>query len=177
MFVVVVLVLERITPQYNWQEDYISELSLKKYGWVQKINFVVSGLLVAALAFSLSQQANIFWVKVGWVVGAFCGLITAAAGILDTDVKQPIKTRSGRLHDWTWYLGSPGLAVSYLLIGFGYKNHPLIFLGSVLVVVFDLVWFFYSSRLGIKPGIGQRMVIFSSLAWAEFLAIWTLWLK
>lgn len=175
LFIVIVLILERVTPNYEWRQRYISELSLYKFGWIQKINFVVSGLLITSLCIALFQIVTIPLVKIGWLVGALCGLATAAAGVWDTEIGMPRKSRTGKLHDWTWYIGSPGLAASFLCIGLGYAGHAWILVGSMLVVIFDLVWFRWSGKLGIKPGVGQRMVIFSSLAWSVILALWTMW--
>ena len=44
-----------------------------------------------------------------------------------------------------------------------------------MVAVFDLLWWKFHTKLGMKPGMGQRIVIYSALLWIEAMTIWTMW--
>ena len=175
LFVVVSWILGLITPDYDWKNDYISELVLGKYGWVQKLNFWVCGVSVSGICILLAGMSPILLVKLGWYIGSALGVVTALAGVWDTDVKRPLKTVAGRLHDYTYHVGILGTGFAYILVGWGYRSFPVILVFSWAVAAFDLIWWNFSEKLGIKQGVGQRMVIYSALLWIEVMAIWTMW--
>ncbi len=173
-FVLIASLLSKITPNYSWKDDYISELSLGKYGWLQKLNFIICGFSVAVLSLLLASRTSILPVKLGWSLGLILGVLVALSGVWDTDFKRPLKTKAGKLHNQIYHLGMGGTGLAYFLIGWGYKDHPFILTFSWAVAIFDFLWWSYTDRLGIKPGIGQRVVIFSALIWVEVVAFWTL---
>ena len=164
-----------VTPDYDWRNDYISELSLGKYGWVQKLNFWLCGVSVSGICILLAGMSPILLVKLGWYIGSALGVVSALAGVWDTDVKRPLKTVAGRLHDYTYHVGILGTGFTYILVGWGYRSFPVILVFSWAVAAFDLIWWNFSEKLGIKQGVGQRMIIYSALLWIEVMAIWTMW--
>ncbi|HLE48447.1 MAG TPA: DUF998 domain-containing protein [Patescibacteria group bacterium] len=174
LFILVTLILGAVTPNYNWKKDYISELSLGKYGWIQKFNFMICGILVVGLCVLLAGKTDILLVKLGWYLGTLMGILTALEGILDTDVKKSVRTKAGRLHEHIYNLGMSGTALAYFLIGLGYLNKPIIPIFSWTIAVFDYFWWNYSGKLGVKDGVRQRVVVFSTLLWVEVLAVWSL---
>ena len=174
-FVLISLILGLITPGYDWENDYISELVLGKYGWVQKLNFFFCGVSIIGLCVLLAGRTTILLVKVGWYTGSLMGILILLAGVWDTDVKRETRTLAGRLHDWIYHMGILGTGMAYILIGWGYRNFPIVFIFSWTVATFNLIWWNFSGKLGIKQGIGQRTVIYSALMWIEVMAIWTMW--
>jgi hypothetical membrane protein len=88
LFILVTLVLGKITPNYDWKKDYISELSLGKYGWVQKLNLIICGVSTVGLCMLLAGKTNLFLIKLGWYLGSLMGILTTLEGIWDTDVKN-----------------------------------------------------------------------------------------
>lgn len=174
IFILTTIILGKITPNYDWESDYISELSLEKYGWVQKINFIISGILIMGLCINLAGKTNIFSIKLGWYLGSLLGTLMVLAGLWDTDEKRPLKTTVGRLHDWTYRLGIISIALAGFLIGWGYKSNIIILIFSWTIAVIYLLFRLYSKKLDVKPGIRQRVIKFSTLLWIEVIAIWTL---
>lgn len=174
LFILVTLILGIITPNYDWKKDYISELSLGKYGWIQKLNLIICGVLVVVLCILRAGKTNLLLVKLGWYLGSLMGILTALEGVWDTDVKKPLRTKAGRLHEHIYNLGMSGTGLAYFLIGLGYLNKPIIPIFSWTIAVFDYFWWNYSGKLRVKDGIHQRVVVFSTLVWVEVLAIWTL---
>ena len=175
MFVLISWILGFITPDYDWKNDYISELSLGKYGLIQKVNFIFCGLTVIGLCLLLATRTPNELVRLGWYLGSGMGILTALAGVWDTDEKRPNRTLTGKWHELVYHLGMLGTGAAYLLIGWGYRNVPTIMVSSLVVAVFDLLWWKFHTKLGIKPGVGQRVVIYSALLWVEVMVIWTMW--
>lgn len=173
IFILVTLILGKITPKYDWQVRYISELSNGKYGWIMKMNFIMCGIVIIGLAIFMAGKTDSTIIKIAWYMASLLGIPIAFAGIFDTDVDGK-PTRAGKLHDFSYQIGMAGTGATYFLMGWGYRNFPLILVFSWLVAIFDLVWWKYSDKLGVKPGIGQRIVIFSTILWVEAIAIWTL---
>jgi hypothetical protein len=173
LFILVTLILGIITPNYNWKKDYVSELSLGKYGWIQKLNLIICGFSTVWLCMLLAGKTNLLLVKLGWYLGSLMGILTILEGIWDTDVKKSARTKAGKLHEQIYNLGMSGTGLAYFLIGLGYINKPIIPIFSWTIAVFDYFWWNHSGKLGVKDGIRQRVVVFSTLIWVEVLAIWT----
>jgi hypothetical membrane protein len=173
IFILITSVLGIITPNYDWRKNYISELSLGKYGWIQKLNFIICGTSIMWLCIFLAGKTDNSIVKIAWYMGSIMGIPIALAGIWDTDFKR-VKTLAGRLHNQVYNIGMIGTGLTYFLMGLGYRNKPIILIFSWVIAVFDYLWWKYSEKLGVKPGIGQRIIIFSSIMWVEILAAWTL---
>ena len=50
-FMLTVYFLGLLTPDYNHYSDTISELTIKKYGWIQQINFVQLGISLSVTSY------------------------------------------------------------------------------------------------------------------------------
>ncbi len=176
LFIIVVSVLERVTPNYDWRKNYISELSLGKYGWVQRLNFWISGISVFGLCQMMSAASKTELLSFGWQMGSLLGLVMIAAGVWNTDPRGTTKpTTSGRLHDWTFHVGMFGIFAAYILVGWGYLSRaPLITVVTWGIAVFDLVWWRTGHRWKIPIGISQRIVMYLALLWLDVIAIWTI---
>jgi len=173
IFILVTIILDKITPKYNWRVRYISELSNGKYGLMMKTNFILCGISIIGLCILMAGKTDSTVIKFAWYLGSFLGIAAACAGLFDTDVGDK-PTRAGKVHDYSYQVGMAGIGSTYFLMGWGYRNFPIVLIFSWLVAIFDLLWWKYSDKLGVKPGIGQRIVIFSAILWIEVLAIWSL---
>lgn len=172
-FVIVVMILERITPNYDWKRDYISELALGKYGWMQKFNFIFCGICVAALCLLLAGNTVDPVLRLGWYLGSLLGFVTISAGIWDTDPRGGKPTRTGKIHDWIYQIGMFGVGAAYFLIGWGYRANLVIWSVSWGIAIFSWVWWQYGYKIGIPTGIAQRTVIYSALLWLSTMAVFT----
>jgi hypothetical protein len=90
--------------EYGWRDDYVSELALGRFGWVQTIAFFVAGLGVLTLAFALRAATRGVW---GSTVGpgllAVNGIALLACAVFPTDpvgdtLELPTLTASGIVH-------------------------------------------------------------------------------
>jgi len=171
LFIVITIILGQITPNYSHKENYISELSLGKYGLIQKINFMVSGLLISGLGLFIATYSQNLVIKLGWGLAIIAGFLLVLTGIWDTDYDKPKRTMSGRIHDSIYNFMMPTTGVAYLLLGWGHKNNPIILILSWLIALSSFVLYKFSKKIGLKHGLSQRIVFFSAAVWMEILAI------
>ncbi len=174
IFIVVITVLGIITPGYNNEDNYISELSLKKYGFVQKINFIITGILIAGICISLARNAEVAFAQIGWCLGAVTGTSLALMGVFDTDYGKSKRDLPGKIHDTFYTLSVFTTGAAYLLVGLGYIKNPTILALSWAIAAVNYILWKFSTRSSMKPGISQRIIVFSSMVWFEILATWIL---
>jgi len=174
LFVIITIFIGIITPNYSHKHNYISELSLGKYGWLQKINFIVSGLLISGLCLLLLSDSQSLIIKFGWGLGSIVGFSLFLTGVWDTDFGKPERTRAGKLHESVYNLAIPATGAVYFLLGWGYRTNPIILLFSWLIAVSSFVLYKFSERINLKHGVSQRIVVFSAIIWMEILALLTL---
>src|SRR3989344_3449605 len=74
-------------------------------------------------------------------------------------------------------VASGGMALGrvLLVVGWEFKSHPAIWAWSWGVAVFNLLWWTLAPRLGVKLGIAQRMVIYTTTVWLTIMAAWIMW--
>jgi hypothetical membrane protein len=174
LFISVASVLERVTPDYDWRQNYISELSLGKFGAVQRTSFVVSGLLIISLTLYLVTISRTKLLKAGWLAGALVGLSLVSAGIWNTDVRELTRTTAGIIHEWGYWFGMIGATLACLLAAMGNWRNKIILAYSVAKAAFATYMIAYGWHW-FDPGIYQRLLLYSLLMWVEIVAAWTMW--
>ncbi|WP_267899094.1 DUF998 domain-containing protein [Streptomyces corynorhini] len=106
LFLLLMLVNDVIKPDYDPVRDAVSEAEIGSGGWLQILNFVVSGLLIAASSVAISQTVN-RWT--GVLVG-FVGAGLALSGVFVTDpVPTDHTTWHGTIHNATGTISSVAL--------------------------------------------------------------------
>ncbi|MFG1997445.1 DUF998 domain-containing protein [Actinoplanes sp. NPDC048988] len=141
LFVAVFLANDAVKPGYEPARDLVSEAAIGAGGWVQVVNFVVAGGLLAGSSFALSRVVGRWTGILVRVVGA--GLV--AAGVFVSDpVPQERVSWHGVIHNvvsvavfsalsaacftaacwrattaWRWYCRVVGVAVPVLFVTTG----------------------------------------------------------
>jgi hypothetical membrane protein len=138
LFIAVFLINDRIKDGYDPVRDFVSEAAIGAGGWVQIVNFLVTGALAVAFATAVHRVVSR---STGWLVGAF-GVGLMLAGVFVTD-PAPYAGRTGHgiAHDvtsavvfgslavaaftaarwrptaaWRWYCRAVGVAVPVLIV-------------------------------------------------------------
>jgi hypothetical membrane protein len=172
VFIIVTLILGWATPNYSHKEHFISQLSLGKYGKVQKINFIVSGSLISALCIWSSIYSSDSIMKIGWAFGGVVGICLFLTGIWDTDFGLSQRTRAGKIHEIIYTkIAVPATGAAYFILGYGYRHIPAIIFSSWSVAIFSFLIYRFSKKIGITNGVAQRIVVFLAVIWIEILAI------
>jgi Protein of unknown function (DUF998) len=112
-------------PLNNPTFDWPSGLALGKYGYVMTATFIMSGLLMTALALRLQADLKPDAAsQVGSSLLALSGLALASlAFTTDPTVRESPATWHGIFHDLSFVLLGLTLFPAMIVLGFAFKNH------------------------------------------------------
>lgn len=160
-----------LRPGYNPIRQYGSELEAGMHGWLQRGNFIVVGLLMVALAYSLHRGIA---KGPGWLIGpaliAIAGLALASEGLFP----------SGTIHYRAFKVFSYGLIAAFAILALRLRADPrwrALAPYSVLAAILALVlWIAYArGNLGVSLmewiGLVQRLYLAVIFVWLEVLAV------
>ncbi len=110
-------------PTFDWP----SGLALGKYGWVMTATFIISGGLMALLAFRLFLNLKPAPAsKVGTTLFVFAGLALAAlAFTTDPTIRDTPATWHGQLHDLSFVLLGLTLFPAMIVLGFAFRQNEI----------------------------------------------------
>jgi hypothetical protein len=193
LFVAVMLIDGATRPGYDPFRQYVSLLSLGDGGWVETMNFVVSGLLIAAFGVGLRRMTDSGagrWMAVLVVVA---GLAFVWSGLFSTDPEQgypagappglpPSQSLPATLHYLGSVVGFVSLAIACALsarrgtgsgapASTGWAVYSLI--GGAIVLGGWLAGFFIIGAWGVAPAAGllQRITIVAGMQWLFVTAL------
>lgn len=172
LFILLSVILGKITPHYSWKDNYLSELAIGKYGIIQRLNFFICGISIIGLGILLASGANDPIIKLAGKSTILYGITVFLAGVWNTDAKGDQNTKTGKLHNWTFYLGMAAINLVFLLISWASRSNLVVSTLSWAIVIFNAVAWLSSKKLGVRDGITQRAVIFLTLIWLEFISLW-----
>ena len=190
---VIVFLLEGFTRrEYDWMRHPISSLSIGPFGWIQVMNFIVTGVLVALIGlglrwtFALKSRGSVF----GPILLVVAGIGLIGAGIFVSDPvfgfppEEPLVlaqfTEHGHLHDvfsMLWFLGLPSAGFVFAVRFFTLNKRGWAFYslasGLGMIVLFVLASLGFLQRPGFVDvaGIYQRLSVTAGLSWASAIAI------
>ncbi len=151
-------------PTFDWP----SGLALGKYGFVMTATFIISGLLIAALALRLKADLNpAATSQTGSTLLAFSGLALASlAFTTDPTIRDTPATWHGILHDLSFVLLGLTLFPAMIVLGFAFRTDSYwktLSLYTWLTLAFAIPAF-------ILKGAAFYVFLFSILLWMEILA-------
>ncbi|GAA2757594.1 DUF998 domain-containing protein [Actinopolymorpha rutila] len=191
VFVVAFLVEGATRPGYSALRHPVSSLALGEYGWTQRANFFLTGLLL--LAFAVGSRPALrrafgadLWAPT--LLGAVAvGLL--GAGVFATDpvgdyppgtpVPAP-QTTAGNLHDTFSTLVFLGLPLACCVVGYrlaraGHRGRAAYSVATAVVfwALFVLASAGFSQQTSLTPvgGLFQRLTLVVGLAWIGWLAL------
>jgi Protein of unknown function (DUF998) len=186
LFVVVFVAEGARRPGYDWLRQPISTLALGSAGWVQRANFVVTGLLLLGPAVALWSAPDARWV--GLLLGGFAlGLVGAGAFSTDPVGGYPADTpapprpsAAGNLHVLTSFLAVAFLTAACFVAAAGLATQ-----GDAGWAVFSAVtgggvpalFVLYAVAMGARgplgriPGLIERVCVALGLAWVGVVSL------
>lgn len=175
IFIVITTILGLITPEYSNRRNYISELSNRKYGMIQKINFIVSGILIFSLCILLFSKSTDIFGKTGWSLGIIFGIGLTIMGFFNTSYGLSKKTVAGVIHEFVYMnILIPCLGMAYIVLGWNVHKNILLTILSWAMGIFSFLIFKYSQKLKMFEGTSQRILVFLAVTWLEVIAIYSL---
>lgn len=151
-------------PTFDWP----SGLALGKYGFVMTTTFIISGLLIAALALRLKADLKpAATSQAGSLLLALSGLALASlAFTTDPTIRDTPATWHGILHDLSFVLLGLTLFPAMIVLGFAFRTDSYwktLSLYTWLTLAFAIPAF-------ILKGAAFYVFLFSILLWMEILA-------
>ncbi|MBK8824641.1 MAG: DUF998 domain-containing protein [Anaerolineales bacterium] len=151
-------------PTFDWP----SGLALGKYGFVMTATFIISGLLIAALALRLKADLKpAATSQAGSLLLALSGLALASlAFTTDPTIRDTPATWHGILHDLSFVLLGLTLFPAMIVLGFAFRTDSYwktLSLYTWLTLAFAIPAF-------ILKGAAFYVFLFSILLWMEILA-------
>lgn len=185
VFVVTFTVAGALRPDYSPWSMFVSELSLGSDGWVQRVNFLVTGTLVVLFAWgtapALRGRRRVGAVPVTLAV---LGVCLALSGVADTDPSTmftPVTTR-GLVHALLGAVVFLSMPVSCLLVAVRLRRtgdrsamrwwSAGVGAGLIALTVVLKVSEFPTSDLYAGKGLVQRLILVAFFAWLLTLALW-----
>lgn len=184
-FIAVFLIEGALRPDYQPLRQPVSALAIGPRGWIQRLNFLVTGSL--ALAYAPGLHAVLVAYGTSWwppVLVAIFGLGLIGAGIFVTDVtglewpSRAQRTRNGILHDQASFavfvaLVAASFTLARLFAGardYGWATYSYIS-GLAVVVFFVLAGLGFAFKLNLN-GVGgfmQRLSIVAGWVWLSLV--------
>lgn len=180
LFILTFLLDGATRPGYRPVRQPVSALALGSRGWVQTVNFVVSGLFITTSAAGLHQATGS-----GWLAGlvAVFGLALVASGVFPMDAMRgyppgtpegtpSTTTRRHKLHDWAGVLVFASLPAAAIVAALHLNDTGWVVYSAatatalvVLLLLFGTAWEADSPRAGLI----QRLMIVTGWAWLALL--------
>ncbi len=188
VFLVVLVLLHVIEPEYGPMWRFMSEYSNGQYGWLMRLGFFTLAFSALALIPAIRSQVHS---KAGKVGVAFLGVTAAGmilAGCFNQDsITSTVTTMTGNMHGVATLLGIPGFMIASLLIGISLARHNKAWAqvrGSLLWLS-NLGWMSFAAMLvymmiavpqagGFGPdvwvGLLNRVFVLAMCAWLAFVS-------
>jgi hypothetical protein len=98
-FILAVVALHFLRPDYNPASRFISEFAVGPYGWLMTIAFFALGLASVAIAFGIQKSLPPSWTgRIGTTLLGVFGAGVFIAGIFPIDVQGGPTTTTGAVH-------------------------------------------------------------------------------
>ena len=152
-------------PTFDWP----SGLALGKYGIIMTLTFIISGFLIAILAYRLFLNLKVgIASKAGSTLLIFSGIALASLSFTtDPTIRDTPATWHGRLHDLSFVLLGLSLMPSMIILGKAFQNDSHwknLSLYTWLTAALALPTFFLK-------GAAFYIFLFAILLWIEVIAI------
>jgi len=185
-FIAVFLIEGILRPDYQPMRQPVSALAIGSRGWIQRVNFFITGLLALAYApglrGALAPYGNPWWPPLLVVI---FGLGLIGAGFFVTDItglewpSRARRTRDGILHDQASFPVFVALTAASVIFGrlfadagdFGWAVYSVAS-GIAVVTFFVLAGLGFAFKLNLNGvgGLMQRLSIVGGWMWLSLVA-------
>jgi uncharacterized membrane protein len=190
LFVIVFILEDFFSPDYNWLSTAVSEHSLGSCGWIQITNFIVSGMLLLVFARGVAKEFNEgIASKLGPLLLTILAVCIVASGPFVTD-PAPVILFSNQA---TWHGNVHGLlgAIAFTLMPLScfvyyYRSRKdlkwkrfakwslvacFITLVGIVLLKVEQQRLLEPTAMGILVGFFQRIVLITYFSWVFSFAL------
>lgn len=144
LFLVLLLLLHFIKPEFNPSWNMISQYEIGNYGWIMQLAFLTLASSCFALVLAIHSQVRTIWGRIGLVLllVTVIGMTIAAFNITDPiTTPRAEMTAHGNLHGLGFLLGVPSQVIAILLISLTLRrNRAWVSARRVLLWTAQLPW-------------------------------------
>ncbi len=163
--------------EFGLMGDYISELALGRYGFVQMAAFIISGLGLLGLAYTLGKLTTASWGN-GSLLIAIYGAGAIVVAIFPTDRIDSAadiwnQSTTGLVHATTALIGSLSILLAMFILSWKFRKDPRwrsLVIWSALLFCGAFTLLFAQSE-GPRVGLMQRLLATIISAWLIRVAI------
>jgi len=164
--------------EFSLMGDYISELALGRYGFVQIAAFTISGLGLLALAYTLGKLTTNSWGNlIGSVLIAVYGVGSIVVAIFPTDRIESAadiwnQSTTGLVHASTALIGSLSILLAMFILSWKFRKDPrwrslVIWSALLFCGAFSLL---FAQSEGPRVGLMQRLLTTLISGWLIMIA-------
>lgn len=178
-FVVALVLLHAIRPDYTVVDHMISDYAVGWQGWIMTTAFLSASLGCLALALGLFRDGPVSWLgRIGaaLLIVASIGLVVTA--LFPTDLETAPSTRSGDIHAISFLVNIVSVLLSSICLGLSYGGSPhwrtrrtpaLVFAGVMLAAFVAQA---LTLHRGAPYGITNRLFVVVLMAWLISNSFW-----
>ncbi|WP_328356228.1 DUF998 domain-containing protein [Streptomyces sp. NBC_00445] len=167
LFILIFLINDVVKPDYDPVRDAVSEAGIGSGGWLQIVNFIVSGLLITASSVAISQAVT------RWT-GVLVGLVGAGLALAGIFVSDPVPTDDatwhGMIHNVVGSISSAAL-IAACFVAARWQATALWRWYSIVVGVAMPLTFVVATGATETLGIWQRLTNVIGWTWLIVLAL------
>jgi len=181
LYIILDVVVQLLPPHYSLLQAE-SDLAVGPYGWIMNINFVIRGLLSAAIILAIyKSMKNIVRPVVGMVFFAIWGATSFLLAFFNTDVPNASlivnnPTFHGYLHLALALIGFICAPIGMLIISIAFRKEEKLKslrIPALIISILSIVAFLYLGLRGVHArnfGINERICIGLVLIWIAIVA-------
>jgi hypothetical membrane protein len=180
-YIILDVVIQMLPPHYSLRQAE-SDLAVGPYGWIMNINFVVRGLLSAAIILAIyKSMKNIVRPTVGMVFFAIWSAASFLLAFFNTDVPNASlvvsnPTYHGELHLVLALIGFICAPIGMLIISIAFRKEDRLkslSTPTLIISILAVLAFLYLGLRGVHArnfGINERIFIGLVLIWIAVVA-------
>lgn len=189
LFLILLILLHIIEPEFNPSWRMISEYELGRFGWMMRLAFISLSISTISSLAAFWPSASTIGGRVGLVFFAVIGLALIGAAVFKTDpITAPdnAKTTAGNRHTLCAFIVIPLFPIAVTLIGNSLARSPiysqmrywlpwmtiLVWLGFIVFLASTIFYMRGKSGYGPDVWIGwpNRFMMATYTAWLLFMA-------
>jgi hypothetical membrane protein len=181
-YIIIDVVIQMLPPHYSLRQAE-SDLAVGPYGWIMNINFVIRGLLSAAIILAIyKSMKNIVRPIVGIVFFAIWSATSFLLAFFNTDVPNASlvvsnPTYHGELHLVLALIGFICAPIGILIISIAFRKEDRLkslATPALIISILAVLSFLYLGLRGVHArnfGINERIFIGLVLIWIAVIAL------
>jgi hypothetical protein len=176
LFLVIIILLHFLYPDYNPLAQFISEYGYGRLGWLASIAFILQGIGFLFLGLNLLKLEESYRSKVGLGLIFFLFVANIIFGLFPMEPAIPPTTFGGTLHYWVGFVHVILGALTPLITLFKLKNAPVIKDSATVLWVLaiiasvDMVIGFLVMNAGLA-GLTRRIFVLCLTLWSMYVTV------